>query len=320
LAGIAVWFITKPEQLLERLTYSNQGLASLKQDQTTLNVDVVRVSNRGTKAARNVKAVIQYASNAEISQYQITSTAGPMSSLEQTLSADKHRLIFELPSIAPGEILSTSMIVKDLGESLPEVSVRSDDSIAAEEFTSTPTATRNSNISKTASLFTTFIALILQMLMMLYLLTRGRDSRRLLSTIFGGRNNTAFVLAHKGNATDAAELMRSLLVSRGGGPIELANYGFALGILGKKDESDAYFAAAKWGGTGAHERAVILFNQAALAAFLEQYPEAADNLREAARLNPRTITQYCALSDYIQDAIRKDAGLSKTVEEITSSK
>jgi tetratricopeptide (TPR) repeat protein len=316
LAGIVVWFLTREPRTGERLTYSVQQLASLTGDQTTINVVVVRLSNEGTKAAHDVKGTVQFVEGLEITEAQIASSAGLSSGATKSLSQEKRELDIDIPTLAPTEVLSATLLVRGASHSDPSVGVRSSETVGTEADPAQAATERKGGISAIIATIVVAGALLLQGAIYFFR-DRIRALIHRLTPFYADENNVAFLLAHKGLPAEAEKILSAKIFGRSSGPIELANYGLALGLLGKPDY-DKYFKAAEgWeeieiSSSNTHLKAIIEFNRAAISISQGDLEEAEKYLSRSLAIEKQEILKYCSISDYIADA-RK---LSIKIEEM----
>jgi hypothetical protein len=323
-AGVVVWYLTREPATSESLTYSEQSLASLNAEKTKINIIVIRISNQGNRAARDVVAIAKFDKDSEITEAQLSSSGGPSPTIQKSISPDNRQLNIETKTLAPNEILSATLLVNGESFSRPEIGVRSDETIGAEVEPSEANITRRTNgISKNIAIAVPVIALLLQGGILLFreqieALIGPRFLNRF-SSYDENENNVAFILAHKQLADEAERILSDKIFNRASGPFELANYGLALGLQ-HKPEYEKYFEAENWGDLKASKqgkrlKAVIEFNRAVVAVSFDRFDQVEDHLSRALGFDPQEVIKYCAMSDYIQRALKNNEKLAQLLNE-----
>jgi hypothetical protein len=116
-AGVFVWWVTREPTVTpqtETLRYNIQEVASFSPGQNRLGIVVVRIANTGTRAARDVRGSFVLPSGAEIKSKQISMSSGPAGVYTES-APDSHTLNLYLPTLAPTETLTASLLVEGNG-------------------------------------------------------------------------------------------------------------------------------------------------------------------------------------------------------------
>jgi hypothetical protein len=299
--GIIVWIFThepKTNPPSEKLRYTVSEVASFEPGGTKIGIVTIRVFNVGDKAAHDVHGVFVLPVGLEIKEKQIAMSSGPAGSFVEE-PGDLRTLNVSLPTLAPGESLTTSLLVSGNASFQAQVGVKSADSVASQGDAnpiSPPPAQGTMNLVLTL-LF--WLLGIVALILALVLFWRAYET-------FPSRNNTAFVYLQQKLFHEAKDLLLSSERRHGSHPVELANLALAFGLEGDDDAAERRFRAASWWAATGHSKAVISYNKATLLVAKKRYVEAKQELRAAMKLSPRAVSRYFKLSAYFSEAAEAD--------------
>jgi len=304
--GIIVWIFThEPKTILpsEKLRYTVSDVASFAPGGTKIDIVTIKVSNVGDKAAHEVRGAFVLPVGLEIKEKQIVMSSGPAGSFVEEPGNLETLNVF-LPTLAPGESLTTSMLVSGNAPFQVQVGVKSADSVASEgdsgPISPSPASGGHDGIRDLVLSGLFWLLGMLALMLGLVLFKRG-----LLET-FPSRNNTAFVYLQQKLFREAKDILLNSERRRGSHPIELANLALAFGLDGDDDGAERRFRAASWWATTSHSKAVISYDKATLLAAKKRYMEAKQELRMAMKLSPRAVSRYFKLSAYFSEAAEAD--------------
>lgn len=313
-AGILVWSITRETEKHknEQLIYAVDQITTLTTGQGQFGVVTIKFANVGTKSARDVRGVASFPDDVEIIERQLSSSYEPVTSISDA-SSGKNILSLETPSLAPGEIITAAVLVRGGELKEPTVGLRSLDSVASrgnlapetKEQTKAPIAL----IMAVAAGAAATAQLIGRLLM------RPGSLIRQLSSLFGSRNDTAFLLIQRKFLEQARALLTICMREKGASVFEISNFALLEGLDGKYEEANNYFQIAEWWADSRHAQAVIAFNRATLL-FAELKDDAGiEQLAKAISYSRREITRYCELNAYVQEAVQRNEEVQRIISE-----
>jgi len=297
IAGLAVYYITrepaKPKE--ETLTYSIEPISTFEAESTKVAILNIRIRNAGTAAASNVKTSITIPEFSEIKDKSISVSTGRVSGLRID-SASKGQLNFWMPSLIPEEKIIVSLLLSSKPTTEPTVLVKSDASLAKEdniEKRQEPPTTPF--IEKFLPPLLALLALLMMPVVFIYF------KSRLSPTKYGASlNNTAFALLHQGLTERAKELLKKSIDEGHEGPFPLSNIAVCLALAEQFDEAQSYLQAAEQFGIQTnHNRALQQFNRGIVNLLMKKTDLGISNMKEAMKLKPRVIQNFCNSSSII---------------------
>lgn len=299
-AGILVWLLTREAPLAEKLRYSIQEIASIALGNSRIGMVAIKISNVGNKVAHEVKAVIVLPSEVEIREKQISMSSGLAGSFDEG-AGNSRTLNLSIKNLAPGELLTVSMLVAGNASFRPVVDVKSADTVGSEG---------SLEPQPTSSLATQVMAIVSGGLLIIipaaiFLFFRRGFYDAIAGTI-ASANNTAFILIQQGLYDEAKTLLERRMFAEGAGPYEFANLATATGLGGDIALAEKHFRAAEWWARSKKARAVIAYGRATLSAAGGKDEEAKAELRKAYALAPGDIPRYFKLSVYFAEASARD--------------
>ncbi|WP_316214654.1 MULTISPECIES: hypothetical protein [unclassified Bradyrhizobium] len=313
-AGIFVWWLTREpraEPQFEQLRYSIAEVASFSPGEARLGIVTIKVSNIGNKAAHDVRGIFLLPEGAEIKAKQISMSSGP-AGLYSEGTTDSRTLNLSLPTLAPTESLTVSLLVQGTGALKASGGLRSADSVGTEG----DTVVLASPPKSWFGLLWSFRPLLVSVVAAIATAFVFRQSFRSLAPgIFSSVNNTAFLCLQQKMFLQARSMLMRKMKGHGSEPIEMANLALATGLGGDLDEAERLFKIAEWWSTTNHAKAIIAYNRATLFVASNEDAAAKAKLKEAVRLSPRAIAQYFQLSAYFDDASRRDPAFAEIVSQ-----
>lgn len=308
IGGVIVWALTKADPIAEKLQYNIENAATFTADRTKISFITVKLSNTGTKAARDVKLAINFSSDVEIREKQISVSSGPAANYSAS-GVENKTVEVTLPSLAINESLTVSLLIAGSGEVRPNVSARSADTLATAQTQPEP------NVSPSLKLI--FIVYGTGMFAMLSALGGLRFFFRKKRQIFEstyGLNNAAFVLMQLGFIEDAERLLQKSIDTGRANSIILANFAAAKGLSGDDDSAQKLFSAAEWWNPDRDALSVIHYNKAVIAAKNNDIATATDQLTKALLLRKKETKGYCRINVFIKSAAAASPSFKTFIE------
>jgi len=296
-SGIVIYYFTKepPEVKDELLRYAIERTGSFQSEQHAVGLTTVRLANLGDLAAHNVRIAIAFPSEL-ITDRRINLSSGELGELI-VVEDSPARLTLKLPTLLPDEILAVSFLLSSSVPTGPEVSVKSDRSMAKEGSLLRPRTVPESEVQNwLPRLLPLLIGALIGIVGILLLRRTPRRS---------SLNNHAFVLLHQGVYEKAEELLQAALAKGEDGPHVFANYSLCLAKREDFESAQKYLAAAKFYAKSPHDRAVVLFNEALVALTKGDKSKAHSSLRSAIGLS-KDIKSYCNYSKVFQELAAED--------------
>jgi hypothetical protein len=306
LAGVLVWFLTTYRTTsapFEEVGYQVENIATFNLGATKLGFVRLKVLNSGSKVAKNLRIIASFPASAEIREREMnlsTRSAGEI----QDNTTDRRSLDVTLPSLAPSEVFSASLLVS--GENFkPDIIVRSSETIG----TAKKIDAQESNLTPVSIVGLIVMALIAQMLIVVFL-RRSRERPTFETTL----NNTAFLYIQRKRIQDAQEVLDLHIKEHGATIYEFANSALLAGLRNDLQGAEDRFVTAEWLATSKYHRAVIIYNRATLALANGDLPLAKRLLASALDLAPKHVLAFCRLSTFVAEAITKDASIGDMLQ------
>lgn len=305
-AGLVLWYLTRDPPRVAEIKYTTDDIVYFAGTPKQIGFVTVKVSNVGTKAAFDVRIILDFPSGTNIREKQITFSSSSTGAYNENTS-ELNIIDLFLPLLAPGEIISASVLIDNARSFKPEISVRGKEAVGTPGPIQMPSAM--SGISVWKGILIVVGALFLQLVAVILGPRLGKRIQSLVPSV----NNTAFMFIHKKMIDEAQELLSGRIKTKGADVYILSNYALVIGLNGDIEKAEPYFGAAEWWQAGNSELALIKFNRAILMAANGDYENAKRYLREAFSLSRGQTSRYCRFSDYISDAMHADAGLRELV-------
>jgi hypothetical protein len=315
-AGVIVWLITREprsQPANEKLQYSLEDPAAFTAGQTRIALLTFRLANVGTKSATDVHVVALFKLGVEIREKQISLSSGLAGNF--TATVDVNRLEIVLPTLAPAETLTVSLLVSGATDIKPEIGVRSRDSVGVPGETQKAPEPRNRNFELIAFLLVLAGSLMVAMGLWVLLFTRiRRTSNRLRDPAFH-LNDTAFVYIQIGLVSEAKKILSDLIDRYGGESVIISNYALTLGLTGDEENAEKLFHAAEWWSRDDLDKAIINYDKAIWLISQKKLGAAKEHLAIAFRFSKKEILRYCGLNLSIKEAAEEDPSIKSLIEE-----
>ena len=307
LAGCVVWLLThEPKSTTpeEKLRYSMEEVASFSPTATKIGIVTIKIFNQGDKAARDVRGVFVLPVKAEIKAKQITMSSGPAGIFIENPS-DTRTINLTLPTLAPNETLTASLLVEGSGPFLADVGLRSTESVGISvDPRAISVSPHDLDRSPTRALAVMVLLWALGPFVILFFWRK--KIFEFAPVVFPSINDTSFVYLQQKMVVEAKQMLLQKINSKGSDVFETANLALALGLSDQLEESNRLFQIAEWWALTNHSKAVISYDQATLYAAKGDFLNAKQKLREAMALSSRHIAKYYKLSAWFAEATKID--------------
>jgi hypothetical protein len=303
IAGVLVWVFTREAKIaeVEQLHYRVDEVASFSPGPGKIGIVTIKVSNVGNKAARDVRSVFVLPEGVEIREKQIAMSSGPAGVFVES-SESPRKLNLTMPTLAPTETVTTSLLVQGLGKFTPEVGLRSDDTVGTEGDTQLVSA----SAPKRTARITEAISVAIGVMPLVFFVFGWIQLRGSVPTLFPSVNNTAFLYLQQKKVEDAKIMLSDKARTKGADVFETANLALAFGLSGSLEEAERLFKIAEWWASSRHHKAVTAYDRAVLYVASGDYENGKKKLREAVSLSPRAISGYFKLNEYFAEASTRD--------------
>lgn len=238
IGGVIVYYVTKepPSISTEKLIYSIEDPQNFATQSNEITIQTIRVGNLGNETAKNVKIAYSVATPCLISDTSISLSSGPAGDFTINKKSNTEQFI-NIEALTPDETITISLLLNGIPKKPITVGVKSDRSvaIAGKFIREVKREIGVKDSSKVVAAVLIPIALIMQILIMLFLRPRVRAVIRKIIPTFRSINNTAFLYIHQG-LIDEAESMLNNGINEGGADAHmLANHALCLGLKGETD-------------------------------------------------------------------------------------
>ncbi|MFG1484338.1 hypothetical protein ABMA79_03680 [Halobacteriovorax sp. HFRX-2_2] len=284
----------------EVLTYNLEDQVSFEGGNERLSIGIVKFANIGNIKSENIKARLKI-SSAEIDDYKVHNDKG--ATVNSVLSQDKKLLEISVNKLLPEERITITYLLNK--KESPEFSLRSDSVIGKRGMVYKLVSDSNSILNNFLGDFTP--------LLMLPLLFYFLYFRKVYNKPSNCRNNTGFVLLHKGVFDEAQVLLKDSILSGDGGALALSNYAVTLAIDGKYEESKRYIEASKFYVHEKSHRAVCLLNESFVLFKNSEVEKSLNALKESLKLSKRGILEYLNNSVLWKEVLDSDRRFSEVV-------
>lgn len=299
LGGIVVYYLTKEEKIEknEDLKYKIESPVSFEGSGSKLSISNIILENIGAKKAENVKIEIHSASK-NISEAKASSSLGGTINSAQAKIVDG-TVNFSIPTLLPEERISISLLLNTASLSKPDVTIRSDSSVAK---LSTPNKLESKKETNEflPKLLVILITVFLPMAVILILKLKKYSPNRVDSL-----NNFAFVLLHQGDVAKAKNLLESAINKGEGGSHVLANYALCLAASGDSTQANKYISASEFYASSDHDKSIVLFNKAIISLTQGNEEKFINELKEAVKKSKNEIFSYLNYSEFTKEIIKK---------------
>jgi hypothetical protein len=241
IGGLLLWFFTREPKIVEaeQLRYRVDEVASFSPGPAKIGIVTIRVANVGNKAARDVRSVFVLPEGVDIKAKQIAMSSGPAGVFVEGPESPR-TLNLTMPTLAPTETVTASLLVQGVGNFTPEVGLRSDDTVGTQGDTqAAPAPAPAGRVWQAISAAITFMPAIF--VLFAYLRLRGS-----LTTLFPSVNNTAFLYLQQKMFERAKIMLLKKASNRGADAYETANLALAVGLSGDLEEAERLFKIAEW--------------------------------------------------------------------------
>lgn len=306
LAGVVVWLITtyrSAPSASEDLRYTLQNVSTFNVGTSKLGFVSLSATNSGSRVAKDVRLIARFSGGTEIREKELSlSTGGAGQYIE---NKSEIGLDILLPGLAPKETLKVSLLVSGSGNLVPEVFLRSSETIGVSEK---PDAEASKSIFPPYAIVAIIIGALLVQAAGLFLVRRARKNGY--ARHFNvAPNNTAFLYIQQKLLIAAEQILEFEIQRQGGSSYELANLALVKGLKGAAEEAASRFALAEFYVSSRHGRAVIDYNRATLDISLRNYQSAIRKLEAAFSLSADQVLQYCSISKYVADGMAENLDL-----------
>lgn len=299
LGGIIVYYLTKEEKIEknEDLRYKIESPVSFEGSGSKLSISNIILENTGAKKAENVKIEIHSGSK-NISEAKASSSLGGTINSEQAKITDG-KVNFSIPTLLPEERISISLLLNTASLSKPDVTIRSDSSVAKP---STPSKLESKKVTNELlpKLLVILITVFLPMAVILILKLKKSTSNRPDSL-----NNFAFVLLHQGDIAKAKHLLELSIKKGEGGSHALANYALCLAASNDPIQANKYISASEFYASSDHDKSVVFFNKAIISLIQGNEEQFINDLKEAVKKSKKEIFSYVHYSGFTKEIVKK---------------
>jgi hypothetical protein len=260
LGGVGIYYLTREPPAAkneERLVYEVQHVGEFQSENTRVAIQTLRITNDGTQAARDVRAVVEYPTGVKISDHTGSLSSGPAGTFDVSSPAS-NRLDITIPSLAPAESLRVSVVLDQGVKALPELSVRSPLSVGRAKRTDEPAVSKRDKVDETLTWLMPGLVLAQGALAYLVWVLRRRRGYS------ASPSNAAFALVHQGDADLALHVLDAAMLKGGAGADEFAIRALCLALKGDFTGADRSLSAAAMFG-GRRASIVVDFNRTLIA-------------------------------------------------------
>jgi hypothetical protein len=303
IGGLAVYYSTREKQQpipRESLYFALDDTVTFTTESTSLALATLRVTNAGDLAATNVAAAVRVPNGTGIIDMNAVLSSGPAATYRLS-RPDGEMISLSIPSLAPGEIATLSILLDSPPPTPLEVGVKSDASLGlpTPATSELPAQFPERDPRRDLSVIIVVTAGVLQLGLLLLSRRSIRSVLRAYQPTAISLNNTAFLYLHQGLVDEAASILEEGISSRGADTLMLANHALCLGLKGHRELAEKKLRAADFYSDTKHERAVIALNRALVAFHFQDTANGMMHLSEALALSPRAIRKYSAYSQVI---------------------
>lgn len=296
--GVIVYYITQardnPNE--ELLTYQVERQIAFEGTENNLSIGTLKFANVGSKVATNVIATLDVDS-AKIKEFKPESENG--ASISSSLLNDNKTVTITIASLLPSEVITASYLLTT--PSKVSFKLRSDKSVGSAGSIYKIENNKKIDIKVILKVFLplVFIAIFLTK----YFLPAMLNFR-------ANKNNTAFVLLHKGATEDAISIFYSAISNGEDGLFALSNFATALAINGELERARIYLNASEIFASTKHQKSVYYFNSCIVSYFEGDKDKCIDFLNKSLELNKKAIKSYCKHSIVIGKIIADETILA----------
>ena len=267
-SGIIVYLVTREKKPLlpfERLVYTLERPFSFETEATRNAFQVLRVANLGELNSESVSVALELPKGFKIVDKKVSLSSGPAGAFTTSLTGERV-LQINMPSLAPGEILTVSLMVDGIPDEKTVVGVKSAKTVGKEGLLIKEVPDKNIEKQSVALLI---ILSAISFQVVLVFVAKPQIARFVKQRYGRTRsvNNTAFLYLHTGLLKEAQDLLRQAIKTDGADCLMLANYALAIGFRNadKLQQSNKLLDAAEFYSFSiGHEFAVVLFNRSLL--------------------------------------------------------
>lgn len=313
IGGIGVWFFTKaPPPPAEQLCFSVEEGSTFESEHTRIGIVTVQVSNTGDKAAKSVELAVNFLPGIIVRDKKIMMSSGP-SGVYQEKNDKGKQVDLVIPTLAPKENITVTLLVSGSLSFTPKVGVKSSDSVGIEAISMSLGKTSGSSYELTQ--FRLIDLGLMVGLIVLLLWMRRRLSRRLRGA-FPSVNNTAFLYLQLGLVKEAKRMLFNKVSMRGADGYEMANLALAVGLAGDLEGAECRFVLCDELIMSNHGRAVVLYNRATLDIQQSKFIEGVEKLEAALKLSPKEIRDYLSISTHFEKAAKDNENVCTTIKKL----
>ncbi len=311
--GVTVWQLTreppKPPAKAD-IIFQADTPAKFKSKSKDLAFYTVRVGNVGEKAAKEVYVSIIFNKKSVITDSAVTISSGAAAHKNQTeIASDSNEKLVRITSLMPGEIITTSLLVKDSSAVQPVVSARHADGIGRENRLvggkSTIDVDPESRAEKAA------LAALLLGILIPVMIFRLRKKMGGLRSV----NNSAFMILNQGMVEEAKRMLETEIASRGGTAFELANLGLCLALSDNREGGEKLFRAAELYSSANSIKLLVEFSRAIAAHKNGENDSATSHFSNAWNESKRGVRRYLKFSELAQRMVQECEEISTLVEK-----
>lgn len=257
ISGLIVWWLTKPIDFSSSVVFDLEETGSFSTSPEGKYFYRLNIENRGLATGLGLKVVLNPGQGSKTSDVAIlTSATKPAVSAQKAADG---RLNIIIPSLKPGENISTSISI--VGGAKPSPSV-----LAAMDNGKIKQLEKASFRDLFKEPLFAFFGLTIFAIgsQILFRIVRRRIWKIYENSyIFNDANNIAFVLLHAGQIKEAREILYRAISGGDPGIIALSNYAVALAQSGDIASASRIIQGAKtWMIGEGHPQSVVLFNEA----------------------------------------------------------
>lgn len=257
-AGVVVWLLTKPEPNSASVTYEINETGTFISTPESLHFFTTIFRNSGKTAATGLVVDIGSSANSYLTNYSVTTSATKPKVNWSVVN--KNRIRAEIPVLKPQEVIKFSIGYKSK-EKIEFKVFASNNNGVVEEFVPESQGSNfrdNPYVLYGSFLLFALASFVINLFIRKYL-------RRIIGRThlgFSGSNNSAFLLMHSGNFSDAKNILLHALSNERSQPIILSNYALILALEGKLEKAeDLISAIIPWVSEGTHMESVVEFNR-----------------------------------------------------------
>ena len=318
-AGIVIYYVTKeppPKPRSEHLTYEIQHSGEFQSQNMRVALQSIRIVNMGDLAANQIKALIEYPPTVHVVDRAATLSSGPIGFFTLT-STSSNRLDVDIPSLAPSEAITISVVLDQSSRLLPEVFVRSQNSIGKKAEILLPDVAKGDKEKfKQISGWLIPLALVFQVLLVFFFYRRVRRG-------FGGYekspNNVAFALIHQGDSKTGSRLLKRTILEGSAGACEFSNHALCLALDDDLEGAKRSLAAAELFDATDRYTTVLDFNRALIASIHGSHAESEKFFTAALKNNAKEVKKWASYSSVFKAQSEKTPKLRELLNAYVTS-